>query len=108
MKIGYVIVTMKDQNVNLQIDALKNVGCEKIYEETVGDVKVERRVLSDLITVLQEGDILVVWKLDRLGSSLKNLIAIVNQLLGKKTNISSLHDHIDITPEQGGLFTMLA
>jgi DNA invertase Pin-like site-specific DNA recombinase len=108
MKIGYAMVVTKDQHINLQIDALKDAGCEKIYEEIAGGANVERKVLSKLITILQEHDVLVVWKLDRLGGSLKNLIAIVNQLLGKKINISSLHGHIDITPVQGGLFAMLA
>ncbi len=84
MFIGYPRVSTKDQNLDFQIDALKNAGCSKkdIFMDTVSESNTERKGLADAISHLREGDTLVIWKLDRLGRSLIDLITIVNKLHG--------------------------
>ena len=77
MKIGYARVSTREQNLDMQIIALKNDGCEKIYEEVVSGAKAERPILDNLLKQLRSGDVLVVWKLDRLGRSLKHLVELV-------------------------------
>lgn len=103
MKLGYARVSTRDQNLNLQLDALQKAGCEKIYEETASGAKTDRPVLDDLIKHIREGDVLVIWKLDRLGRSLNNLVVIINQLLEKKVGLQSLSDPVDTTNTQGRL-----
>jgi len=103
MKIGYARISTKDQNLNMQLDALQKAGCEKIYEETASGLKSDRPILTGLLSHLREGDVLVVWKLDRLGRSLKNLIEIINLLLEKKVGLQSLSDPVDTTTSQGRL-----
>jgi DNA invertase Pin-like site-specific DNA recombinase len=68
MKIGYARVSTKDQNLDLQIDALKKAGCKKIYEEVISGAKLDRPVLNDLLANLREDDVLIIWKLDRIMS----------------------------------------
>ena len=77
MKIGYARVSTREQNLDMQVIALEEVGCERIYEETVSGVKADRPILNNLINQLRPGDVLVIWKLDRLGRSLKNLVQLV-------------------------------
>jgi len=109
MKIGYARVSTKDQNLDLQIDALKKAGCKKIYEEIVSGAKKDRPVLANLLDNIREEDILVIWKLDRLGRSLKNLVDIANHLIDKKVGLMSLNDPIDTTTSHGRLtFNMFA
>ena len=109
MKIGYARVSTKDQNLDLQIDALKKEGCETIFHETISSVKSERHQLQAMIATLRKGDVIVIWKLDRLGRSLKNLIELVNQFIAKEVGLKSLNDHIDTTTPQGRLiFNMFA
>lgn len=74
MKIGYACVSTKDQNLDLQLDALKEAGCERIFEDKISGSKMERNGLSQAIQSLRPVDTLVVWKLDRLGWSLQHLI----------------------------------
>jgi DNA invertase Pin-like site-specific DNA recombinase len=83
MKIGYARVSTREQNLDMQVIALEAAGCEKIYEEKVSGVKVDRPILNNLIKQLRPNDVLVIWKLDRLGRSLKNLIELVQQLIEK-------------------------
>lgn len=97
MKVGYARVSTKDQTLNLQLDALKKAGCSKIYTETVSGARAERPVLTKLMDSVRAGDVLVIWKLDRLGRSLKNLIEIVNELLQRKIGLTSLGDPINTT-----------
>jgi DNA invertase Pin-like site-specific DNA recombinase len=73
MKIGYARVSTREQNLDMQIFALQDAGCEKIYEEVVSGAKADRPVLNALIKQLRDGDVIVVWKLDRLGRSLRRL-----------------------------------
>ena len=103
MKIGYARVSTKDQNLNLQIDALKKAGCEKIYQEKVSGAKTERPQLNKLLENVREDDVIVIWKLDRLGRSLKHLVQLVHDLMEKGVGLQSLNDPIDTTSAQGRL-----
>jgi DNA invertase Pin-like site-specific DNA recombinase len=103
MKIGYARVSTEEQNLDLQIDALRNAGCEKIYQEKVSGMKTHRIELGKLLAQLRAGDVLVIWKLDRLGRSLQHLVELTHQLLGKEVGLQSLSDPIDTTTEQGRL-----
>lgn len=81
MKYGYARVSTSGQELNLQIDALKNAGCEKIFKEIAKGTKTDRCKLNELLAIVKPGDIIVIWKLDRIGRSLKHLIALFNDLL---------------------------
>jgi len=87
----------------MQIIALENAGCGKIYEEIVSGVKADRPILNNLIKQLRPEDILVVWKLDRLGRSLKHLVELVQLLMQNNIGLCSLNDPIDTTTPQGRL-----
>ncbi len=103
MKLGYARVSTKDQHLELQIDALTKAGCEKIYQDIASGARTERPALNEMINNLRPGDMLVIWKLDRLGRSLNHLISLVNGLMEKKIGLQSLHDPIDTTTAQGRL-----
>lgn len=103
MKFGYARVSSKDQNLDLQMDALKKEGCREIFHEVVSGAKSERTELTRLLGQLREGDVLVIWKLDRLGRSLKHLVSLVNDLIEKGIGLQSLNDPIDTTTSQGRL-----
>jgi DNA invertase Pin-like site-specific DNA recombinase len=78
MKIGYARVSTRDQNVDMQMDALKKAGCEKIYADTASGAKADRPALDDMLLNARDGDVIVVWKLDRLGRSLAYLVWLVS------------------------------
>ena len=80
MLIGYARISTGEQTLDLQRDALATAGCAKTYTETASGAKAERPVLNDVLAYLRPGDTLVVWRLDRLGRSLKHLIATVERL----------------------------
>ncbi len=103
MKIGYARVSTREQNLTMQVIALEEAGCEKIYEEVVSGAKVDRPILENLITQLRPGDVLVIWKLDRLGRSLKNLVELVQKLIENNIGLCSLNDPVDTTSSQGRL-----
>lgn len=103
MKIGYARGSTKEQNLDMQIFALEDAGCEKIYEEVVSGAKADCPVLNTLIKQLCDGDIIVVWKLDRLGRSLKHLVELVHTLVQGNIGLCSLNDPIDTTTSQGRL-----
>jgi DNA invertase Pin-like site-specific DNA recombinase len=90
MKAGYARVSTKEQTVDLQVDALKKAGCTKVYTEIMSGTRAERPILGNLLENLRAGDVLVVWKLDRLGRSLKHLIEVVNQLMTRKIGLRAL------------------
>lgn len=89
MKIGYARVSTLDQNLELQTDALSKAGCEKIFTDRASGAKDDRQDLIDAIEFCRKGDSLVVWKLDRLGRSLKHLIETINQLHSKSVGFVS-------------------
>jgi DNA invertase Pin-like site-specific DNA recombinase len=103
MKIGYARISTREQNLDMQVMALEDAGCEKIYEEVVSGAKAERPVLNNIINQLRDGDVLIIWKLDRLGRSLKHLVELVHTLIQKNIGIRSLNDPIDTTTPQGRL-----
>ncbi|UAW63850.1 recombinase family protein [Mycoavidus sp. HKI] len=103
MLFGYARVSTDDQNLNLQRDALKESGCERIFEDTVSGAKAERTGLTGLMNVLRAGDTVVIWRLDRLGRTLKNLIQLVEDLETAKVGLRSLQENIDTTSSGGKL-----
>ncbi|OIN61205.1 recombinase family protein [Arsenicibacter rosenii] len=103
MHFGYARVSTDDQNLSLQLDALKTAGCEKIFREKVSGAKTDRPELTKLIDQIREGDTLTVWKLDRLGRSLKHLVETVNLLHEKGVGFRSLKESIDTTSATGKL-----
>lgn len=103
MKIGYARVSTKDQHLDLQKDALHKEGCEKIFEEKASGTKTDRPQLSRMLEQLRQGDVVIVWKLDRLGRSLKDLVRRVTEIQEKGAGFKSLHDSIDTTTAQGKL-----
>ena len=103
MKIGYARVSTKDQSLNLQEDALKKAGCKKIYSEQVSGAKANRVKLNELMEHVREGDVIVVWKLDRLGRSLRDLVSLVSKFQEKGVGFQSLQDNIDTTTPMGKL-----
>jgi DNA invertase Pin-like site-specific DNA recombinase len=100
--IGYARVSTQDQNLALQMDALKTMGCQKIFQEKVSSAKL-RPQLQKMLDVVREGDTIVVWKLDRLGRSLKELFTLVNDFQNNGIGFRSLNDAIDTTTAQGRL-----
>jgi DNA invertase Pin-like site-specific DNA recombinase len=103
MKIGYARVSSDDQNLDLQRDALRQAGCERLYEEKESGAKTARPQLLHLMEVLRAGDTLVVWRLDRLGRSLKHLIETVEQLEAMGVGFQSVTEAIDTTTSGGKL-----
>jgi DNA invertase Pin-like site-specific DNA recombinase len=103
MKIGYARVSTADQSLALQIDALTQAGCTTIHEEVVSGARVDRPVLRQVLTALREGDVLVIWKLDRLGRSLQHLIAVATDLQHRGIGFTSLREQIDTTTSSSKL-----
>ncbi len=111
MLIGYARVSTEDQNLDLQRDALKKAGVDpgQIYEEHVSGAKAKRPELTACLRTLREDDTLVIWRLDRLGRSVPDLIKILDQLKAKGTGLRSLSDNFDTTTAMGIMvFHMLA
>jgi len=103
MLIGYARVSTSDQNPNLQEDALKKAGCEKVYTDKVSGTVAERPALTQVKDVLRKGDTLVVWRLDRLGRSLKDLIEWMNYLEQHEVALKSIQESIDTSSITGKL-----
>ena len=103
MKIGYARVGTKEQSFDLQLDALQKAGCDKTYREVASGARAERPVLKQLLENLRRGDVLVIWKLDRLGRSLKHLVELINDLREREIGLQSLNDPIDTATAQGRL-----
>lgn len=103
MKIGYARISTLEQNLDLQIDALKKAGCEKIITDEISGSVADRPGLEKLKEILRKDDTLVVWRLDRLGRTLKNLIEWINQLDEQKIGFKSLQESIDTTSSSGKL-----
>ena len=103
MLIGYARVSTHEQNLALQKDALQKIGCEPIFEDKVTGLAASRPGINEALSYLRPGDTLVVWRLDRLGRSLKHLIELVGKLEKKKIGFRSLQEHIDTTNSGGKL-----
>ncbi|MCU7940438.1 MAG: recombinase family protein [gamma proteobacterium symbiont of Bathyaustriella thionipta] len=103
MRIGYARVSTDDQNTQLQIDALKQAGCERIFTDHITGKHKERPELTRLMDSIREGDIIVVWRLDRLGRSLKDLIELLEYFREHKSKFISLTENIDTTSAMGEL-----
>ena len=101
MKIGYARVSTADQNLDLQFNALTDYGCTTIYQEKISGKNTDRPELKNLLATLRKDDQVVVWKLDRLGRSLRDLVDLVAVFNEKGVNFVSLHDHIDTTTATG-------
>ena len=95
MKVGYARVSTHEQNLSLQKDALKHTGCAKIFQDQVSGAKKERLGLQAATEYVREGDTLVVWRLNRLGRSLKHLIETVTTLEERGVGYQSLQESID-------------
>ncbi len=103
MLVGYARVSTSDQTLNLQRDALEKIGCSKIFTDTASGAKAERMGLAEALSYVREGDTLVVWRLDRLGRSLKHLIETITDLNNRKIGFKSITENIDTTTSGGKL-----
>jgi len=105
MRIGYARVSTVDQNLELQHDALARAGCVQVYEEKAsGKSKSGRTELANMMRALRKGDTLIVWRLDRLGRSLGDLVQLVDELAARGVAFESLSEKIDTSTAQGRMF----
>ena len=102
-RIGYARVSTDDQNLDLQRDALALAGCSSIYEEIISGKSTERPELRHCLKALRSGDTLVVWRLDRLGRSLPDLVGIVSRLEQEEVGFESINERIETTSAAGKL-----
>src|SRR5215216_969077 len=103
MNIGYARVSTHDQTLDLQRDALEKADCEKIFTDQISGTKAERKGLTEALSHLRDGDTLVVWRLDRLGRSLRHLIDTITALNERGIGFKSLQENIDTTTSGGKL-----
>jgi len=103
MLVGYARVSTHDQNPDLQKDALLKAGCERTFTDIASGAQASRNGLNEALDFVREGDTLVVWKLDRLGRSLKHLIELVTTLQTRRIGFRSLQESIDSTTSGGKL-----
>jgi DNA invertase Pin-like site-specific DNA recombinase len=99
--IGYARVSTGNQDTALQLDALHKAGCETLFEDKASALKTDRPGLTEAIRYVRDGDRLTVWKLDRLGRSIKYLIEIVTELEAKGVGFRSITENIDTTTSGG-------
>ena len=105
MIFGYQRVSTKDQTFDMPTDALERYGCEKVFSDIASGAKASRPSLEQLLAQLRAGDVIVVYKLDRLGRSLKHLIELIDSLTKMQVGLVSLNDPVDTTSPQGRLIT---
>src|SRR5437763_13061385 len=103
MIIGYARVSTHDQTLDLQNDALEKVGCMRIFSDTASGASVTRQGLEEALSFVREGDSIIVWRLDRLGRSLKHLIEPVTRLEQRGIGFKSITENIDTTTSGGKL-----
>jgi len=103
MIVGYARVSTQDQSLDLQNDALRTAGCEEIFSEKITGKQRERPELQNCFRMLRKGDVLVVWKLDRLARSLKDLVELITELEAKQVGFRSITEAIDTTTAGGKL-----
>ena len=103
MKIGYARVSTDDQHMHLQRDALESAGCEKVFTDTASGAKAARPGLAEALAFARKGDVLVVWRLDRLGRSLPELVRVVGELEAAGVGFESLTERIETGSAAGRL-----
>ncbi len=103
MLIGYARVSTMDQNLDLQVDALNQIGCKQIFTDKITGTKFDRPELNELKKILRKDDIVVVWKLDRMGRGLRDLINLMKEFEDKGIGFKSLTEGIDTTTTAGKL-----
>src|SRR6266496_4042592 len=103
MLVGYARVSTLDQTLDLQQDALRKIGCEQIFTDTASGAKTDRLGLDEALSFVRAGDMLVVWRLDRLGRSLKHLIETIGHLQERNIGFRSIQENIDTTTSGGKL-----
>lgn len=103
MKIGYARVSTTDQNLDMQLDALKKANVEKLFTDKASGMRQDRIGFNQCLETLRSGDILVVYKLDRIGRSFKDLITTISDLTNKGITIFSINDNIDTSTASGKL-----
>ena len=101
MRIGYARVSTHEQHLDLQLQALEEAGCDKIFRDTVSGATAKRPGLDDALSHLREGDTLVIWRLDRLGRNLEHLLRVTRELEEAGVGFKSLTEHIDATTAPG-------
>ena len=104
MNVGYARVSTNEQNLDLQKEALEKADCKRIYEDHMSGLRDDRPGLQKALEQLREGDTFVVWKLDRLGRSVKSLIEFTTNLEQNKVHFKSLTDNIDTSTPAGRFF----
>ncbi|MDQ0198684.1 recombinase family protein [Neobacillus ginsengisoli] len=108
-RVGYARVSTQEQSLDMQIDALEKAGCEKIFKEKISGTKDDRKELKKCLDYLRKGDVLVVYKLDRLGRSTRKLLEITDELELRGIDFISVNDNMDTTTAIGkAMFRMLA
>lgn len=107
MLIGYARVSTIDQNLDLQQDALKKAGCGRIFTDKASGIKTDRQGLDDAINFAREGDTIVVWRLDRLGRSIKHLLEVVKELEDKGIGFTSIQENINTSTSGGRLIFII-
>jgi len=103
MLIGYARVSTEEQSLDLQTDALKTAGCDRVFSEKASGASIERKALTELLHFIREGDTLVVYKLDRLGRSLPHLLETVSSLEARGVGFKSITEGIDTSTPGGRL-----
>ena len=103
MLIGYARVSTRDQKLHTQRDALRDAGCERIFEEQLSAARGPLPAREELLAFARRGDVLVVWRLDRLGRSLRDLVELVAILGDRSVELQSLHESLDTTTPAGKL-----
>ncbi|MBP3041675.1 recombinase family protein [Bacillaceae bacterium Marseille-Q3522] len=104
MIIGYARVSTHDQNLDMQIDALKKYGCEKIFKEKLSGTKKERPQLAQMLNILRSGDKIIIYKLDRISRSTKHLIELSERFEKNGVEFVSIQDSIDTSTPMGRFF----
>lgn len=102
---GYCRISTKGQSFDMQEDALRIAGCERVFKDIASGAKTNRPGLDEMLGQLRSGDIIIVYKLDRLGRSLRHLVYLMNQLTERQIGLRSLNDPVDTTTPQGRLIT---
>ncbi len=103
MQVGYARVSTLEQNLDLQMDALEKSGCQRVFKDTTSGARSDRQGLRDALDYVREGDVLVVWKLDRLGRGLRHLIDTITSLNARGVGFKSLQESLDTTTSGGRL-----